>query len=237
MSSTEGPAETVPAAGAKPAGTARGESTRQPLEKRGQAAARRVAESKAVVPHLYATRTVETGALPTGDALLAAGIAAAGRALQQLPDANGNYKDGEIVHHSRANVAFTVDGERGLPSPTIFDADTKDPATIESEIAELRAGLRDGSLTSPSYSGATFTVSLAPAGADSLAPSITPGQGAHLCLGTPRESVVLIGDEPGRGVRCELVLSFDGRTLRPETAGELLEAVAGTLAGIGRPED
>ena len=74
----------------------------------------------------------------------AAVIAAAGRALADHPGLNGAYRDGGLEQHSRFNVGLIVETGDGALVPTLFDADTKTVADIESEIEELTASARAG---------------------------------------------------------------------------------------------
>jgi 2-oxoglutarate dehydrogenase E2 component (dihydrolipoamide succinyltransferase) len=200
-------------------GTAKGESQRLELGRRAQAAARRLAESKATIPHGYAGRRVRLGGeappLPTV-------IGALARALRARPELNATYRDGGIECFSRINVAITVETDDGPLMPTLFDADEMGVEEIADRIEELGAGARGGELTSPQLSGATITVGSEDDGADYLACTITPGQTAHLGVGRVRE------EADGRLV--DLNLSFDQRAVRPPAAAALLGLMADALA-------
>lgn len=220
------------AAGDAASTSAKGHSERKPLGRRAEAGARRAAESKATIPHIYATRTVETGELGP-DELTAAVIAALARALRDLPALNSSYRDGEIEVHSRINIGLTVEAEQGALLPTLVDADMKTVTQLRTEIAELRARVDAGEITSPELAGGTFAVTAAAEGADSIVPSVIPGQAAHLGIGRPREAAVIRAGAPSVGTVAQLTISYDQRAAGAASAGALLEGVAALL---GTPE-
>ena len=208
--------------------TAKGVSERRELSKREQAAARRAAESKATVPHLYARRTVE---LPSAEALSAAVVVhAAARALRAQPGLNCTYRDGGLELHSRVNVCLTVEMEGGSLAPTLFDADTKSVEQLDAEIDELKEAARAGSLAAPALAGGTFTVSMADPGAEGMLLPVVVGQAGHLVAGSPRRAVVCgPGGEPAAAWSVELGLSCDARAVKPADAAAFLADTAATI--------
>ena len=161
----------------------------------------------------------------------AALIAAAGRALAAHPGLNGAYRDGAIETHSRRNVGLIVETDDGALVPTVFDADTKTVADIDAEIDELSAAVRAGTLASPAFAGATFTITVLAAGADAIAAPVTPGQAAHLGAGRVRSAIVPgAGGDPVAAEVIDLDLSCDARAVRPPAAAAFLEALADLLA-------
>lgn len=145
-----------------------------------QVAARRAAEAKATMPDFSVTAQLD--AAPTVGPLLRA----VARALREVPQANGAYRDGRAERHSRVNLAVALPGP---VAPTLFDADTRSAPALADELAELRD--RDPeSFTAAELAGATSTVTgLGVAGLASLAPVLVPRQatglgvaGAHLTL-------------------------------------------------------
>jgi pyruvate dehydrogenase E2 component (dihydrolipoamide acetyltransferase) len=223
------------AATATPGKTAKGTPERIELGKREQALARRLAESKATVPHLYLERTV---ILPGPEAVSAARvIAAGGRALARHRSLNGAYRDGALELHSRINVGIFVEAPGGALVPTVFDADEKSVGEMEPEIAELSDAARAGTLASPSLSGGTFTVTVLDRGADIVSAPVTTGQAAHLGVGRVRRELVPgpADDSVARDV-AGLTLSCDARAVRPPEAAAFLEELAGLLANPDGPD-
>jgi pyruvate dehydrogenase E2 component (dihydrolipoamide acetyltransferase) len=164
-------------------GGARGTVERAEPTKAERAAARKVAESKATIPHLYVQGQLE---VDDSAGLIPALVAAAASALRHAPRMNGAYRDGGFETYSRINVGVVADGADGLVVPTIFDADTKSPGEIGSEWESLAAKAADGSITAREVAGGTFTVASG-FGSDGCAylPVINAGQAANLGIGSP----------------------------------------------------
>ena len=175
--------------------SARGNVERLEPTKAQRAAARRVAESKATIPHLYVSGQLDIGSGPN---LVAEVVWATARALRDAPRLNGSYRDGGFETYSRINVGVVAAGADGLVIPTIFDADTKDSGEIGGEWESLAAKALNASITAREVAGGTFTVATG-FGYDGCAflPVINAGQAANLGIGSPRDGVIgatLAGD-------------------------------------------
>jgi pyruvate dehydrogenase E2 component (dihydrolipoamide acetyltransferase) len=190
-------ASPTPGAREKPE-TAKGETQQVELSKLQQTVARRMAESKATAPHFYLQAEIDMTAAVSGRARLKqiAGeddpvptfndmvIKACGLALREHPRANGAYRDGRIEHYSRVNVGVAVAAQDALVVPTVFDADRKGLRQIAAETKALAARVREGTITPPELSGATFTVSnLGMYGISNFHAVINPPQAAILAVG------------------------------------------------------
>jgi pyruvate dehydrogenase E2 component (dihydrolipoamide acetyltransferase) len=199
--------------------TAKGETTEVELSRAQQTIARRMAESKATIPHFALQADVdmsecvtlrsELGRLTPGDPAAETiptyndmVVKACALALREHPRANSSYRDGRLQLHSRVNVgvAVAVDSEKlsgsALIVPTVFDADVKSLGEIARETRTLAARVRDGSITPPELGGGTFTVSnLGMFGVSAFTAIINPPQAAILSVGSlaPRP-VVRAGD-------------------------------------------
>lgn len=218
--------------GPAPAGrTAKGETERRELPKARQAYARRVAEAKATIPHLYAHEDVDLGdadVLEGADGLLDRVIAACGRALRELPGLNAAYRDAGIELYSRVNVGFSTPGPAGPLLPTVFDADEKSVSEIASERTELASGAAAATLASPALAGGTFTVS-ATGAAPGVDPIVATGQAGALSVSSPRQAVVLRDGHPRAGRRVRLALGCDARVVLPDEAAGFLARIAELL--------
>ncbi len=205
------------------------------LSRREQTLARRVAEAKAIVPHAYLTRRAT---LPRDTTGLSAGalISACGRAIAAHPPVNGAYRDGSVESYSRVNVAVTVPADDGELAPTLLDAASRSPGEIEAELAELRAGALDGSLTSPDLAGATFTLTMLERGAGTLLGPVTPGQAAHLGAAPAREVALVRDGNLVAGHEVELGLAFDARALRPQEATAFMQTLAELIGSASELE-
>ncbi len=122
-------------------------------------------------------------------------------ALREHPRANGSYRDGRFELHSRVNVgvAVAVDAEDALNSalvvPTVLDADSKSLGEIARETGALAARVREGTITPPELSGATFTVSnLGMYGVRSFTAIVNPPQAAILAVGAVQPRAVVVDD-------------------------------------------
>jgi len=168
--------------------SARGNVERLEPSKADRAASRRVAESKATVPHLYMSIDIDvTDAQDLvregrdGPGLFEIVLRGVALALGEVPRLNGAYRDGAPEHYSRVNLGVVAD--RGSVVPTIFDADRKSLDEITVEWRRLEERARDGSITAAELSGGTFTVTEAGPLVGSFAPVIHGGQAANLGLG------------------------------------------------------
>lgn len=216
---------------AEPRRTAKGEGERRELGKRALAAARRAAESKAVIPHLYALGRIEIGG-GQGTPAEAALLAAVGTALREWPQLNSAYRDGVISEHGRVNVGVVTEGADGPLVPTLFDADRGDVGAIDKELAAMRAAAISGSLTSPDLAGGTFTVTLLAESAGPLLAPVPLGQAAHLAVSAPRPAAVVRDGRCEAGQAIALGLACDARAVSAREAAAFLRRVE-ELAAAG----
>ncbi len=103
--------------------------------RQGQTIARRMAESKATIPHFAVRAEVDAAPIlglrtdlaatrpdlapPSVNDLV---LRAAALALRANPALNGAYRDGRLERYPRINIGIPVDVEDGLPVPVIQDA-------------------------------------------------------------------------------------------------------------------
>lgn len=202
-------------------------STQEP-DRVQRTVARRYAEAKAIVPEH--TLELEVDLEGTGGDLGARLVAAAGRALREHPHVNAAYRDARFESYGRVNVAFAVFAGGAVVTPTIFDADAKDHEQIASEAEALAGRVRDGSITQPELSGATFTVwDLGPTGADRGQAIITPPQAGALALGAVRPRAVAHEGTVAVRATVALTLTADHRILYGTRAGAFLLRAAELL--------
>ena len=114
--------------------------------------------------------------------------------------------------------------------PTITDADRRSLREIATESRRLAERVRDGKITPPELSGATFTVSnLGMYGMTAITPVINPPQAAILGVGAARAVPAL---EDGRLVERQLMtltLSCDHRILYGADAAQFLSDIRDAL--------
>jgi pyruvate dehydrogenase E2 component (dihydrolipoamide acetyltransferase) len=216
-----------------PATTAKGATTTVELTRAQAAIARRTAESRAIVPdftvrtHAVVDALVEAERRPTVTALV---VRACGLALREHPELNGAYRDAHLERYDRVNVGVMVDAPGTLVTPTIFDADQKDAATIGVELAAAAGRARAGEITQPELSGATFTVSnVGMHGVDAIVPVIVPPQAGILGVGRVHDRVVAVDGAAAVRPVLELALVCDHRAVYGAEAARFLARVAALL--------
>jgi len=221
------------APGAPRTGKAKGEVTVEELNRGRQLVARRVAESRATIPHHTVTVAVDMercAVLRTREDVDATFddmvLKACALALREQPRVNGAYRDGHFELFSRVNIGFVVATENGLLVPTIFDADTKDLGQIARDTAALRERVRSGAITPPELSGGTFTLSsLSAYGVRRFEPIVTPGQAAALAVGAVEERVAVVDGQGLVRHQLEAMLACDHRILYAADAARFLARV------------
>ncbi len=182
-----------------------------------QAHARRTAESKATIPHLYLETQAGVDAAVRTEAI----VRACAVALRDFPRVNSAYRDGRFELYSRVNVAVEVAARHAVLYPVIRDADAQEASEIGERIAALARRAREGALTQPELSGATFTVAdLGALGITRSGAVIQRGQAAILSAGAVREDGHMT-----------LSLACDDRILHGPDAGAFLARVRSLLEG------
>ncbi len=169
--------------------------------------ARRLAESKATVPHFYLTVDVRLDALlklraDLNTSLEAIGIKlsvndllikALGVALTQVSDANVQFAGDTLYRFARADVSVAVAIPGGLITPVVTDAANKRLSVIASEMKDLAARAKDGKLKPEEYRGGSASLSnLGMFGIKQFDAVINPPQALILAVGAgePRPYVV-----------------------------------------------
>jgi pyruvate dehydrogenase E2 component (dihydrolipoyllysine-residue acetyltransferase) len=233
------------AAAAEPAAeTAKGETTYEDLSKTQATIARRMAESKATAPHFYLRAEVDMSRAVEARARLkaAAGedevvpsfndmvVKACALALREHPRANGAYRDGRFELYSRVNVGVAVAARDALVVPTIFDADRKGLRRIASDSRAAAQRVREGSITPPELSGATFTVSnLGMYGIVGFSAVINPPQAAILAVGAIGERPVVHDGAVDTAHLMQVDLACDHRILYGAPAAAFLARIRALL--------
>ncbi|HEX6229990.1 MAG TPA: dihydrolipoamide acetyltransferase family protein [Solirubrobacterales bacterium] len=236
----EAPPAAAPAERPPSPETAKGQVEYADLSKLQGTIARRMAESKATAPHFYLqvevdmSRAVEARArlkdsaqegeiVPSFNDMV---VKACALALREHPRANGAYRDGRFELYSRVNVGVAVAAREALIVPTVFDADRKGLRQIATESRALAERVRDGSITPPELSGATFTVSnLGMYGIDSFSAVINPPQAAILAVGAIVERPVVRDGEIATAHLMSIDLACDHRILYGAEGAEFLARI------------
>jgi pyruvate dehydrogenase E2 component (dihydrolipoamide acetyltransferase) len=218
---------------------ARGAVAMHELTRTQRTIARRMAESKATIPHFSVTADVDmTDAVRMREELRALDAAtplpsfndivikACGIALPEHPRVRSAYRDGHLDTYSRINIGMAVASDDALIVPVIDDADARPLAEIALETRRLAERVRDGSITPPELAGAVFTVSnLGMYGVREFDAIVSVGQAAILSVGELAERpVVRDGQLVARWVMTA-TLSADHRVVYGADAARFLAAV------------
>ncbi len=224
--------------------SAKGTTERVELDRPEQTLARRVAESKATVPHVYLRSDVDMSKAVRVQAAYgqtAAGgepvpslgdmvIKAVALALRQHPRANGSYRDGGLELYSRINVGFAVTQNAALAFPTIPDADRLSLGELAAESRRLSEQVRSGQITASDLSGGTFTIfNFGGLGVRDFDPVIHGGQAGMLAVGEVTERPVVREGEFTAAWVMEVSLACDHRILYGAEAAAFLAVIRGNL--------
>jgi pyruvate dehydrogenase E2 component (dihydrolipoyllysine-residue acetyltransferase) len=234
-----------PAPAVAETGTAKGDVAVQELSRTQQVIARRMAESKATVPHFAISTDVDMegavelrtqlkaavektgGAVPSYNDMV---VKASAIALREFPRANGSYKDGRFELYSRINIGVAVAAQEALIVPTVFDADKKSLGEIARDSRALAERVRAGVVTPPELSGGTFTVSnLGMFGVTEFTAVINPPQAAILAVGKMEPRAVVRDGEIVARNTMSLTLACDHRILYGADAAEFLARIRALL--------
>jgi pyruvate dehydrogenase E2 component (dihydrolipoamide acetyltransferase) len=201
-----------------------------------RAIARRLAQSKASVPHFYLT------AEPVVDELLALRkrvneasavkvsvndfvIAAVAAAFADVPEANVTWSDEGLVTYRSVDISIAVATGGGLVTPVLRGVEGMKLSAIARESAALAGRARERRLRQHELEGGSFTVSnLGMYGTVEFSAIINPPQSGILAVGAARPQPVVSGGAvvPATVMRC--TLSVDHRAIDGALAARWLTA-------------
>jgi 2-oxoglutarate dehydrogenase E2 component (dihydrolipoamide succinyltransferase) len=135
-------------------------------------------------------------------------------ALQEIPAVNAEIDGTDIVYKNFYDIGVAVGSPQGLVVPVLRGANHLGLAEIESGIAELGKKARDGKLTIPDLTGATFTISNGGVyGSLMSTPIINPPQSAILGMHKIQERVMVVNGKMEIRPMMYLALSYDHRII------------------------
>jgi pyruvate dehydrogenase E2 component (dihydrolipoamide acetyltransferase) len=198
--------------------------------------ARRLAESKATVPHFYLSvdigldpmlklRSEFNAALDAKVSVNDLLIKALGLALLKVPDANVQFAGDQLYRFQRADVSVAVAIPGGLVTPVIKDAANKRVAAIATEMKELATRARDGKLAPHEYQGGTASLSnLGMYGIKQFDAVINPPQGLIVAVGAGEKRCIVEGGEMQIATVMSATGSFDHRAIDGAAGAEFMAA-------------
>jgi pyruvate dehydrogenase E2 component (dihydrolipoamide acetyltransferase) len=212
-----------------------------------RAIARRLAESKATVPHFYLT------AEPVVDELLALRarvnesvfpgkpapvkvsvndfvIAAVAAAFRDVPEANVTWSDEGLVTYRSVDIAIAVATDGGLVTPVLRGVEGMKLSAIAREAADLARRARERRLRQHELEGGAFAVSnLGMYGTAGFSAIINPPQSAILAVGAARQQPVAVDGALSVATVMRCTLSVDHRAIDGALAARWLAAFTARL--------
>ncbi len=201
--------------------------------------ARRMAESKATVPHFYLSADCEIDELlrireglnkraePDRISVNDVVIRACALALRKVPEANVAFESADAMRrYDVVDVAVAVAVDGGLITPVLRRADRKGILEISREMKALADRARAGRLTPEEYRGGSFSISnLGMYGVDRFAAVIDPPQACILAVGAGQKRPVVKDGEivPATVMTC--TLSVDHRVADGVIGARLLAEI------------
>jgi pyruvate dehydrogenase E2 component (dihydrolipoamide acetyltransferase) len=132
------------------------------------------------------------------------------KALERIPELNGELKNGKLYRQRRIHLGFACDTDRGLMVPVIRNAEAMNLEALASAAKSLADAAVSGIVSPDDLAGATFTVSnLGALGIESFTPIINAPQVAILGVNSielrpvRRDGRVEFEDRIGLSLTCD----------------------------------
>jgi len=190
-----------------------------PLTNMRRVIAKRLTESKATIPHAYASIDSDMGAVTElRQRLKAEGIKvsvndfiikASAFALQRVSKVNATWNNGARISPT-VDISVAVATPTGLITPIVKGATFLSVDQISETVKELAGRAKIGKLKPEEYQGGSFSISnLGMFGVSEFTAVINPPQVAIMAIGGSRS----VAQEDGESKRMTVTLSYDSRAL------------------------
>ncbi|MGI6037203.1 MAG: dihydrolipoamide acetyltransferase family protein [Limnochordia bacterium] len=141
-------------------------------------------------------------------------VAITARALEDHPEVNSRWEDGQIRRLGEVNVGVAVGAENGLVVPVVKGANRKRISQISGELKELIQKAQAGKLGPEEISGGSFTISnLGMFGIDRFQAIINPPESGILAVGQMKDQAVVRDGEITVRPMMSLTVTLDHRVL------------------------
>ncbi len=203
--------------------------------------AKRMQESKQVVPHFYVTVEIDmdaaiefreklnkatTSKISFTDII----VKAIASTLMKHPQVNATYLGDKMRQYGYAHIAVAVALEDGLVTPVLRNCEGMGIAAINLELRDLAERARNRKLKPEEYQGATFTISnLGMYDVDEFVAIVNPPEGAILAVGSIKQKPVVRGGGIFLGNTMKVTLSSDHRIIDGAVAARFLQDFKKTL--------
>jgi pyruvate dehydrogenase E2 component (dihydrolipoamide acetyltransferase) len=206
-----------------------------------EAIANAMTRSKREIPHYYLATTIDLAravqwmteinlSREVSDRLILGVllIKAVARALEQIPDLNGFYIEGQVQPSAAVHIgtAITLRGG-GLIAPALLNAPRRTLTELMHDYQDLVQRARGGSLRSSELTSATITVtSLGDRGVETVFGVIYPPQLALVGFGRPSERAAVVDGRIVARPMLNATLSADHRASDGHRGALFLDAIA-----------
>ena len=147
-------------------------------------------------------------------------------ALQRFPLINAHIDGTDIIKASYSDIGIAVSSPRGLVVPIVRDAQSKNFATIESEIRGYGQAAQAGKLSLDDLTGGTFTITNGGVFGSMLStPILNPPQSAILGMHAIIQRPIAINGEVAVRPMMYLALSYDHRIVDGKEAVQFLVSI------------
>ncbi|MEL6088944.1 pyruvate dehydrogenase complex dihydrolipoamide acetyltransferase [Bartonella schoenbuchensis] len=224
-----------------------GEYTLTPHDSMRKTIAKRLTESKQMVPHFYVTVDCELDALLALRAQLNAAapmvktqegtkpayklsindmvIKAIALSLKAVPDANVSWLEGGMLYHKHCDVGVAVSIPNGLITPIIRHAEEKSLPVISNEMKDFATRARERKLKPEEYQGGTTAVSnMGMYGVKEFSAIINSPHATIFAIGAGEQRAVVKDGALAIATMMSVTLSTDHRAVDGALAAELAQA-------------
>ncbi|ALE03936.1 pyruvate dehydrogenase complex dihydrolipoamide acetyltransferase [Bartonella ancashensis] len=208
--------------------------------------AKRLVESKQMVPHFYVSVDCELDSLLKLRAELNAVapmietqegvkpayklsvndmvIKAVALSLKNVPDANVSWLEEGMLYHKHCDIAVAVSVPNGLITPIVRCAEEKPLQVISNEMKSLAACARDNKLKPEEYQGGTAAISnMGMYGIQSFSAIINPPHATIFAIGAGERCAIVKDDILAVATVMSVTLSVDHRAVDGALAAELIQ--------------
>jgi 2-oxoglutarate dehydrogenase E2 component (dihydrolipoamide succinyltransferase) len=147
-------------------------------------------------------------------------------ALKTVPQMNARIDGDDLVENHYYDIGVAVGTERGLVVPVVRDADRKDFATLEKDVAAYATKAREGKLQLDDLMGGVFTITNGGIYGSLLStPILNPPQSGILGMHKIQSRPVAVGDKIELRPMMYLAVSYDHRVVDGKEAVTFLVRV------------
>jgi len=156
-------------------------------------------------------------------------------ALKKFPVLNASVDGNDIIYHEYYDIGVAVSTDRGLVVPIVRDADGKDFAALEKEIADYARKAREGSLAIEDLTGGTFTITNGGVfGSLMSTPIVNAPQSAILGMHKVQERPMVVNGQIAVRPMMYLAVTYDHRIIDGREAVQFLVSIKDALEDPGR---